>query len=36
MHSLREHFNSKYSKLNTNYSASKAKGCQCSGKKLIF
>ena len=28
---LREHFNSKRKKLNTNYSASKAKTCQCSG-----
>ena len=30
MHFLRERFNSKHNKLNTNYSGSKAKTCQCS------
>ena len=34
MHFLREHLNSKCKKLKTNYSASKAKTCQCSGKNL--
>ena len=33
MHFLRELFNSKQRNLNTNDSASKAKGCECSGKK---
>ena len=34
MHFLIGHLNSEHNKLNTNDSPSKAKSCQCSGKKL--
>ena len=33
---LREHFNTKHRKLNTNDFASKAKSCQRFGKKLVY
>ena len=33
---LREHFNTKHKKSNTNDSASKAKSHECSGKKYVY
>ena len=36
MHFPRENFSSKDKKLNTNYSASKVKTCQYSGKGLVY